>query len=74
MLVLDFMKYHQRAQPLLTETINGLIKAFNETPENFGSPSDETVSEVIRLVETQMELDEHNEREGPEECKTHGST
>jgi hypothetical protein len=35
----------------LPETLSGMIKAYNETPENFGSPSDKTVNEMIRLVE-----------------------
>jgi hypothetical protein len=28
-----------------------MIKAYNETPENFESPSEETVQEMIRLVD-----------------------
>ena len=31
----------------MPETLNGMIKAYNETPENFGSPSDKTVNEII---------------------------
>ena len=50
-LTLDFMKYHERAQPLMNETIEGMIKGYNETPENFGVPSDETINQVIRLVD-----------------------
>jgi hypothetical protein len=34
-LVLDFMKYHTRPEPLLDETLNGMIEAYNLTPENF---------------------------------------
>lgn len=57
-----------------------MIKAYNETPENFGSPSDKTVNEMIRLVEHQITLDEHNEKNQidenrkSEEYKSHGST
>ena len=50
---LDFLKYGERQEPLLEETLNGMIKAYNETPENFGSPSDSTVNEMIRLVDQQ---------------------
>lgn len=32
---LDFMKYSQRPQPLLDETLKGIIEAYNQTPENF---------------------------------------
>lgn len=56
--VLDFMKYGERRQPLLQETLEGMIKAYNETPENFGSPLESTVNEMIRLVDQQMKLDE----------------
>lgn len=56
-LFLDFMKYASRRQPLLPETINGLIEAYNATPENFGVPSDEIINRVIDLVDRQMELD-----------------
>jgi hypothetical protein len=34
-LVLDFMKYHTRPEPLLDETLNGMIEAYNLTPGNF---------------------------------------
>lgn len=34
-LILDFLKYAQRPEPLLDETLEGMIKAYNETPENF---------------------------------------
>lgn len=50
-LFLDFMKYHAREQPLLPETITGMIDAYNATPENFQNPSDEVIHNVIRLVE-----------------------
>ncbi len=53
-LVLDFLKYSQRSEPLLSQTLDGVIRAYNETPENFGSPSDKTVEEMIKLVEFQM--------------------
>lgn len=56
-LFLDFMKYGSRCQPLLQATIDGMIRGYNETPENFGVPSDEVIDEVIRLVDEQMEID-----------------
>jgi hypothetical protein len=34
-----------------------MIRAYNETPENFGVPSDEIINEVIKLVDRQMEID-----------------
>ena len=56
-LCLDFMKYSERKQPLLPETISGLIDAYNATPENFGVPSDEVIQMVIELVDSQMDRD-----------------
>ena len=56
-LCLDFMKYAERRQPLLPETISGLIDAYNATPENFGVPSDQVIQSVIDLVDRQMERD-----------------
>jgi len=50
-LFLDFMKYSSRKQPLLPETITGMIEGYNATPENFGVPSDEIIHRVIRLVD-----------------------
>ena len=50
-LFLDFMKYASRRQPLLPETIEGMIESYNATPENFGVPSDESINKVIRLVD-----------------------
>lgn len=80
-LVLDFMKYNQRPKPLLEETLAGMIKAYNETPENFESPSDATINEMIRLVDQQIAIDEqedHMRHLAPfkhEEAKcSHGST
>lgn len=60
-LQLDFMRYGERARPMLPETIAGMIRGYNETPENFGVPSEETIMSVIRLVEEQMALDEADE-------------
>ena len=51
------MKYGSRCQPLLQATIDGMIRGYNETPENFGVPADEVIDEVIRLVDQQMEID-----------------
>lgn len=73
---LDFLKYGERQEPLLDETLNGMIKAYNETPENFGSPSDSTVNEMIRLVDQQNSIDEARESNLLLSVKqtTHGST
>lgn len=51
------MKYSSRSKPLLEETLNGLIAAYNATPENFGVPSDEIINSVIELVDRQLEID-----------------
>ncbi len=45
----------------MKETLDGMIKAYNETPENFESPAQTTVDEMIRLVEEQMAQDEKND-------------
>jgi len=58
---LDFMRYDLRRAPLLPQTIKGMIQAYNETPENFGVPSDATINEVIRLVVEQISNDDCNE-------------
>jgi len=50
-LILDFLNYNSRPQPLLEETLQGMIESYNETPENFESPAQETVEKMIRLVE-----------------------
>lgn len=54
---LDFMRYDQRAQPLLPETLEGMIESYNRTPKNFESPSDEVVEKMIKLVDHQMAVD-----------------
>lgn len=56
------MKYSSRPQPLLDETLQGLIGAYNATPENFGVPSDEIIQNVINLVDRQMEIDFANDK------------
>ena len=61
-LVLDFMKYSNRPQPLLSETLQGMIDAYNMTPENFGVPSDDIIMNVIKLVDRQMEIDFENNK------------
>lgn len=62
MLVLDFMKYSARPQPMLDETLQGLIAAYNATPENFGVPTDATIQNVIELVDRQIEIDAANDK------------
>lgn len=56
-----------------------MIKAYNETPENFESPAQSTVEEMIGLIEKQMAIDEQNEliqSTGTHQSgqKTYGST
>ena len=50
-LVLDFMKYSARPQPMLNDTLQGMIAGYNATPENFGVPSDSVIQRVIELVD-----------------------
>ena len=61
-LVLDFMKYSSRPQPLLPETIQGMVHAYNATPEDFGVPADDVIHSVIELVDRQMEIDFANDK------------
>ena len=51
MRVLDFMRYDERPKPLEQETILGMIEGYNNTPDNFGVPSDETIHKVIELID-----------------------
>lgn len=46
-LFLDFMNYASRRQPLLSETLEGMIRGYNATPENFAVPSDKAIDDVI---------------------------
>lgn len=39
-----------------------MIRGYNETPENFGVPSDETIQRVIELADWQMQLDQNTEQ------------
>ena len=56
------MSYNLRSAPLLPSTLEGMIHAYNQTPENFGVPSYEIINEVIRLVDEQITIDEKNEQ------------
>ena len=56
------MKYASRPQPLLPETLQGMIAAYNETPEDFGVPSDDVLQSVIEIVDKQMEVDFENDK------------
>jgi len=56
------MKYSSRPQPLLPETIQGMVNAYNATPEDFGVPLDEVINSVIELVDRQMEIDFTNDK------------
>ena len=47
---------------MLNETLQGMIAAYNATPENFGVPSDESIRNVIELVDRQMEIDFANDK------------
>jgi hypothetical protein len=51
MLNLDFLCYSTRKHPLLPETLQGMIRNYNLTPDNFGSPSEEVVADMISLVD-----------------------
>ena len=51
------MRYAERPQPLLPETIDGMIRSYNRTPLNFESPSDQVIEEMIELVDRQMAAD-----------------
>lgn len=70
-LFLDFMKYSSRAQPLLPETITGVIDAYNATPENFGVPADHVINKMIGLMEKQIEIDKQIE-DGAQSCQQPG--
>lgn len=56
------MQYSKRPEPLMSETIEGMIEAYNATPLNFESPSDSVVEKMIQLVDNQMRVDEENEK------------
>ena len=47
---------------MLDETLQGLIAAYNATPENFGVPTDATIQNVIELVDRQIEIDAANDK------------
>jgi hypothetical protein len=54
---LEFMQFSKR-KPLLNETIECLIQAYNLTPPNFVPPSDEVIQYVIDCVDRQIALDQ----------------
>mmetsp|Transcript_25045 Transcript_25045/g.24517 ORF Transcript_25045/g.24517 Transcript_25045/m.24517 type:complete len:107 (+) Transcript_25045:778-1098(+) len=57
---LDFLRYHLR-QDLEPQTISMLILGFNQTPEQFVSPSMETIEMVVKAVDAQMQVDKETE-------------
>jgi hypothetical protein len=46
---MDFMRYKERP-PLLQETLDSLVEAYNATPENFQNPPDAVIENVIEKV------------------------
>lgn len=53
---LEFMRFSER-KPILEETFNTLVEAYNNTPPNFVSPPDHIIEKVVRQVDRQIEVD-----------------
>jgi len=51
---MDFMKYADRPSPLMQDTIDTLVDAYNLTPANFENPPDATIERVVAQVCKQM--------------------
>jgi len=54
---MDFMKYADRPSPLMQDTIDTLVDAYNLTPANFENPPDATIERVVAQVCKQMKED-----------------
>jgi len=54
---MDFMKYSDRPLPLMDDTIDALVDAYNLTPPNFENPPDATIEKVVAAVCKQMKED-----------------
>lgn len=54
---MDFMKYADRDEPLMQETIDTIVDAYNMTPDNFENPPDATIDRVVTAVVRQMKND-----------------
>jgi hypothetical protein len=54
---MDFMKYSDRPLPLMEETIDSIVDAYNLTPPNFENPPDATIEKVVAAVCKQMKED-----------------
>lgn len=47
---LDFLHLDQRPN-LLDSTVQTMIECYNETPENFQNPSDETIAKCVKAID-----------------------
>ena len=57
---LDFLMLEKRPK-LQASTIATIIECYNETPEGFRNPSDETIQKCIKAIDKQIEIDEQEE-------------
>ena len=55
---MDFLKHSDRKEPLLQETLDTMVEAYNGTPPNFENPSNAIIDSVIKAVDVQMERDQ----------------
>ena len=51
------MKFLERV-PILPETFETIVEAYNKTPPNFVSPSDDVINKVIEYVDRQIDIDD----------------
>ena len=56
---MDFMRYKERP-PLLQNTLDSLVEAYNATPPNFQNPPDSIIENVIEKIVHQMQIDQEN--------------
>ena len=55
---MDFLKYSDRKEPLLKETLDIIVDAYNATPPDFQNPSNAVIQAVMKAVENQMDRDQ----------------
>ena len=55
---MDFLKHADRKEPMLQETIDTMVDAYNATPPNFENPSNAVIDSVIKAVDIQMDRDQ----------------
>ena len=48
---MDFLKYENRKEPLLPNTLDTFVDAYNATPPNFQNPPHAIINRVIKCVE-----------------------